>query len=463
MPFEARSFTPEDSRQDALQKAFLIEQICLVVVLQIALINLFSQIIKPLYLLLPAWLLHMRAGSAGAALAATLSLFCIESNRSRGTQYWGKVLAGLTAATGAAVLVFEVRHSTALRSVFGTEDVFPVSAFAFLMMGIVIFFIRARGAVLGRVADGAAACLGFFVLLLLSQLGFGMAGIDRSYVFAASSIPTLGCLAFLIVAILIRRAEYGVFSVFFGSGIGGRIARMLAPILVIVPFLRELGRARLLRAELVPLSYSTALLASMATIVSFGLLIFLTRVINRMQGDIQDLTLRDELTGLYNFRGFNMLAEQAFRLAHRARIPFSVVFIDMDNLKTINDKLGHNAGSACIVETAKLLNETFRETDVIGRLGGDEFVVAGQFDRHEIEAAIDRLRTGAAARADTLKGLSLSFSIGFATTLQSPGETLKGVVARADQAMYREKREKKGLASPEDAVNLQSAAPRYGR
>ena len=183
---------------------------------------------------------------------------------------------------------------------------------------------------------------------------------------------------------ILRRAEHGVFSVFLEDGIGGRIARIIAPVLVILPFLRELGRARMLNSRLVPTPYATAALTSLATIFSFALLLLLVRLINRMQNEIQGLTLRDELTGLYNFRGFNLFADQAFRLARRAKVPFGVLFVDMDNLKIINDELGHSAGSVSLVETAKLLTATFRETDVIGRLGGDEFVVAGQFDSSEI-------------------------------------------------------------------------------
>lgn len=450
MHFQARSFTPEDPRQDVLQTAFLIEQICLVVVLQIAVINLFSQIVKTLDLLLPAWLLHMPAWSSGAAVAAALSLFCTEPNRSAMIRYWGKLLAGLTAVLGAAaLLVFvspNVGHLGAASHIPAAEGPFPAPAVAFLILGIVILFVRSRGPVLGHLTDAAASILAFLVLLLILELGFGTAGLERSSFVGAASIPTLACLALLTVTLVIRRAECGVFSVLLGGGIGGRVARVLAPILILGPFLRELGRARLLHAQFLPPSYSTALLASTATLVSFVLLIVLTRIINRMQGDIQDLTLRDELSGLYNFRGFNLFAEQAFRLARRAGIPFGVLFIDMDNLKIINDELGHNAGSTCILETAKLLNETFRETDVIGRMGGDEFVVAGQFDTDEIEGAIDRLRAGAAARSSSAQNLPISFSIGYASAERSTGETLKSIVARADHAMYREKREKKALA-----------------
>lgn len=449
MRFELRSLASEVSRQDILHTAFLIEQVCLVVVLQIAVINLFSQVVKPLDLLLPSWLLHMSLMSAAAALAATLALYCSESSRPRATRIWGKFFAVLTATLGAMTLVAFSGQKLSWfhfsNPALATRGALPAYSLAFLMVGIVILFIRSHGGILGISIDVVVSCLAFLILLLVSELGFGAAGVEQASTTGLASTPTLGCLAFLVVAVVIRRADHGLFSMFLGSGIGGRIARMLTPILIILPFFRELLRARVIGAQIVPLANSTALLASLATAVSFALLVLLTRVINRMQRDIQDLTLRDELTGLYNFRGFNLFAEQAFRLARRARVPFGVLFIDMDNLKSINDELGHNAGSACIAETAKLLNETFRETDVIGRLGGDEFVVAGQFEDKEIESMIARLRSEAALRKGSANCPSLSFSMGFAATELAPGESLKSVVTRADQAMYREKREKKRL------------------
>jgi diguanylate cyclase (GGDEF)-like protein len=119
----------------------------------------------------------------------------------------------------------------------------------------------------------------------------------------------------------------------------------------------------------------------------------------------------------------------------------------MDNLKIINDELGHSAGSVSLVETAKLLTATFRETDVIGRLGGDEFVVAGQFDPEEISVAIERIRTGAAAKTQLAGSrFFLSLSMGYAGTDHSTEETLKSIISRADKAMYKEKRAKKRIA-----------------
>ena len=96
---------------------------------------------------------------------------------------------------------------------------------------------------------------------------------------------------------------------------------------------------------------------------------------NQLENAIRELSLRDELTSLYNRRGFYVLAEQAYRLAQRAGESFFVLFIDVDGLKKTNDELGHEVGSELLRSIAGLIEHTFRETDVIGRIGGDEFVI----------------------------------------------------------------------------------------
>ncbi len=87
------------------------------------------------------------------------------------------------------------------------------------------------------------------------------------------------------------------------------------------------------------------------------------------------LSLVDELTGLYNRRGFFSLAEHQFKLTKRNHKSMVLFFGDLDELKTINDTLGHFEGDQALIDTANLLRKTFRETDIMARIGGDEFVV----------------------------------------------------------------------------------------
>jgi diguanylate cyclase (GGDEF)-like protein len=123
-----------------------------------------------------------------------------------------------------------------------------------------------------------------------------------------------------------------------------------------------------------------------------------------------------------------------------------VLFIDLDDLKNINDELGHAYGSAYITETGKLLLSTFRETDVLGRIGGDEFTVAGQFSPVAVSIAVQRLQAAVAARnAEAGRRLPLSLSVGSVTSGEHGQDSLGDMIGRADRAMYREKRRRKQL------------------
>jgi diguanylate cyclase (GGDEF)-like protein len=255
---------------------------------------------------------------------------------------------------------------------------------------------------------------------------------------------TLLCLVFLTIVVVLRQTGRGIFAIFLGRGIGGRIARLTAPILLFVPFIREDARAYFINAGQMPANYISAFLVSLASTLAFAFLLFLVLRIDRMENQIRLLSLRDELTGLYNFRGFHLLGDQTMRLAQRSQLPFSVLFIDLDNLKRINDSLGHDVGSACVAEMAALLKVTFRETDVIGRVGGDEFAVAGQFSRAAISIAAQRLNRASIHRnMETFHPFPLNFSMGLVTSEGTEKVSLKELLAKADDAMYEEKRRKK--------------------
>ncbi|MBS1803091.1 MAG: GGDEF domain-containing protein [Acidobacteria bacterium] len=443
MPIRASNI--HEPSHNLLHSVFFLEQICLITSTQIALLNLLSLFLPPIEHYLPSPLLHMTASSASGALCASLALFFLESGRTERLRRAGQLLGVATAIIAIVALWSNssISISSLTQSSIGQHaGHFLPAPVAFLLLGIIIFFLRSSHSLLSHITDALACILAFIVLVLLSEFIYGLMQIPGSSVVGPVKLPTLACLGLLAVTAVLRRTEFGVFSFLVTGGVDGQLARILAPLLLVLPIIREVSRARLLDSRLVPTHYVTAILSSSATLISFILLFGLSRLILRMQSEIQQLNLRDDLTGLYNYRGFNLFAEQAYRLAARSRQPFGVLFVDMDNLKVINDTLGHSTGSVFLVETARLLTSTFRETDVIGRLGGDEFVVAGLFESNEIEAAIERLRSGAATR-NVMDGRSISLSLGYAASEPGSSESLKSVVARADKAMYKEKREKK--------------------
>ncbi|MHA2123177.1 MAG: diguanylate cyclase, partial [Promethearchaeota archaeon] len=95
----------------------------------------------------------------------------------------------------------------------------------------------------------------------------------------------------------------------------------------------------------------------------------------KMEEELRSLSLTDQLTGLYNRRGFITLADQYLKVLDRQKQGIFLLYADLDRLKWINDELGHNEGDRAIVQTAKILRDNYRKSDVIARMGGDEFVV----------------------------------------------------------------------------------------
>lgn len=160
---------------------------------------------------------------------------------------------------------------------------------------------------------------------------------------------------------------------------------------------------------------------------------------------LEILSLTDELTGLFNRRGFFTLAEQQLKLAPRLNRQLLLISADLDRLKAINDTLGHQAGDRALVETAGILRETFRGSDVIARIGGDEFTVL-QFARNGDGAGqlAERLRLNLARWNQAAeRRFSLSLSVGIAAFDAERHRTIDDLLANADQIMYGEKRNRR--------------------
>lgn len=155
-----------------------------------------------------------------------------------------------------------------------------------------------------------------------------------------------------------------------------------------------------------------------------------------------ELSLRDELTRLYNRRGLELLAQQQLRLSKRREEPVSVLLADVDQLKVINDELGHAEGDRALQDVARVMALTFRSSDVLARYGGDEFVVLAIDTHFEDEhRLVERWQQEMASYlASVERRYSLSLSIGIATSRIDVDETIHALIARADRAMYRSKR-----------------------
>jgi diguanylate cyclase (GGDEF)-like protein/PAS domain S-box-containing protein len=158
-----------------------------------------------------------------------------------------------------------------------------------------------------------------------------------------------------------------------------------------------------------------------------------------------NLSYLDELTGLYNRRGFLRFARVQLDAAAMARRPMLLIFVDLDGLKYINDQLGHAAGDRALVDTGTVLKSTFRERDVVARLGGDEFVVLVT-DSSAVREADLLARLGGrleALNARPGREFQIAFSTGVAAFDPTAPEPLEDLLSEADSRMYLDKRRRK--------------------
>ncbi len=155
------------------------------------------------------------------------------------------------------------------------------------------------------------------------------------------------------------------------------------------------------------------------------------------------LSETDELTGLYNTRGFAIVADRLFGQAQRYKRAVSVLMVDSDNLKAVNDAHGHEAGNRLLKQLAERIQAELRYTDVPARYGGDEFVVLLPETPSKGAADVaERIRESMAAKPLVYDGNAVrsTVSIGVAS-FPEDGNSVDAIVARADRALYKAKNE----------------------
>lgn len=164
----------------------------------------------------------------------------------------------------------------------------------------------------------------------------------------------------------------------------------------------------------------------------------------RYQGARQ-LMYTDDLTGLYNYRYLQMMLDQEIRRSERYSLEFSLVFLDLDLFKRINDTLGHLAGSNALKEVAKLLRQSVRDVDVLFRYGGDEFTaLLVETDTHGAQLVAERMRRTIEQHVfltEMGETAHLTATVGYAT-FPTNAQDKKSIIDLADQAMYQGKKER---------------------
>jgi diguanylate cyclase (GGDEF)-like protein len=171
--------------------------------------------------------------------------------------------------------------------------------------------------------------------------------------------------------------------------------------------------------------------------------------LERQAALIERMSVTDELTGLYNRRGFVILAGQHQELAMRESSPFAIMFADLNGLKKINDSMGHAVGDFALRRVAAVLKASVRDADIVARLGGDEFVILlHQADLTNVDLVGARVRQRLSEDTTPGEGVgTLSVSIGTAFYTPDHPASVAELLVEADRNMYVDKQRQHGFAA----------------
>ncbi len=163
-------------------------------------------------------------------------------------------------------------------------------------------------------------------------------------------------------------------------------------------------------------------------------------VLRKYNEQLQRLTITDNLTNTYNRLKLDTELEQQANLYHRYKQPFSVMIIDIDLFKQVNDRYGHQAGDVVLVEFTQVIKKHIRKTDIFGRWGGEEFMlIIPNTDIHKAMIQAEKLRLLIAKHSFKIVGhLTASFGV---AQFDEDNNTIKDVISKADKALYQAKDE----------------------
>jgi diguanylate cyclase (GGDEF)-like protein len=161
---------------------------------------------------------------------------------------------------------------------------------------------------------------------------------------------------------------------------------------------------------------------------------------NRLIQQLKSISITDELTGLYNRRGFLMLAVKQLHLAARMNKMMWLLYVDVDNMKWINDNLGHTEGDNALRNTAIILKRSFRDYDILARIGGDEFAIIALEDaKTGADDMISRISADM-SRFNTMENKAYQLSVSIGATPCDPSDCdISMMLTKADKLMYEKK------------------------
>jgi len=264
-------------------------------------------------------------------------------------------------------------------------------------------------------------------------------------------VPASGMVALLVSASVVLRHRIDTRPAEYAAATMMALFGLVQGVVAAVAFLQGPDGDAAYRALYVQFNFLT-LPAGYVGIAMF--VIFM--MTSDLSAEMRSIAVRDQLTGLLNRRGFNEQCEKIFSLARRRHIPVALVMADIDRFKAINDEYGHEAGDQALRHFTRLMQVSRRREDILARIGGEEFalILPGSSLDDAIHVA-GLLRERAEIAPLTYKGDTVQMTASFGVaTLSDADEAMSEVVARADKALYRSKRDGRNRVELESSQML---------
>ncbi len=400
----------------------------------------------------------MNPVSAVNFILAAFSLLLLQPSVSLQWRRAGKFLASVVAFVGLTRLISYIfSFETGIDQIFFKAKLLgnhmaPNSAANFCMLGLSLFFADFET----RHKLRPSQILILFVLFssLLAFLGY-VYGVKTFYEFSSfipMALNTSICFILFSLAVFSLRPTDGNMQIIASNSMGGLLSRKLLPACILVPALLGLFGLLGQRYGFYDKEFRLVVVVVGNVIIFTVLVWWLANALHRTdlkrkeaEELIHKLSLTDELTGLFNRRGFQTLAEQQLKVAKREKTGFAIIFADLDGLKSINDTYGHAEGDRALVAVGSILKKLFRRSDILARFAGDEFAVLEiGTDLKQTEVFIEKLNQSVAAFNER-KELSYSLSISAGVSyFRGENTTIDALMAEADRQLYSIKYAKRG-------------------
>lgn len=272
-------------------------------------------------------------------------------------------------------------------------------------------------------------------LTIFSGYLFNATGLFKQSNYIYSSPHTVLCMFLVVFALFAMRINSSLIGAIFSNGIGSVSFRIKMPLVILLHTFVIVTISYLINVGEYNVSTGIALIFVSVLVISLSTSLLSTIKINMLERELVNMSLRDELTGLYNFRAFRLIGEHMCFQAQRNNQKIVAFFFDIDGLKIVNDNLGHEVGSELLKDFADALVATFRTEDLVARFGGDEFTVMIYYN--ESTSMLDRLQ----AKIDQMNLQHNKYRIKYSSgyIISDEGDNLEDIISKADKIMYMQK------------------------